>query len=357
MRSSNSVQTMPADLPNQLDAALPIKGRVAGNVAAVVVNYKGWEDTIQCIKSIENSMLAPGYVVVVDNCSPNDSWQRLSQHYSRYAVAPEYRSGANDVVGHIRSQETGGEAVVRLILIRSEVNGGFGAGNNVGVRELWKRGFQGYLWVLNSDAEVFPDCLAVLKQFGDRACLPGLIGTVLVDLDHPGRVQACGAKMSKIGLLAKHLCEGESLEKLQADCEITYADYPIGASFLLHSSLLAKPDLFDERYFLYFEEVALLQRLGIQRVPIATRAVVKHKGGATTGAFGKPKVWNALADYHSIRSRVLFGRQCGMIPATGAIIFSTAIALKRFLKVGPKAGANALNAVWSALRTAPTSIR
>jgi hypothetical protein len=348
---------MPADLPNQLQAALRVKGRVAGNVAAVVVNYKGWEDTIQCIKSIENSIVAPAYVVVVDNCSPNDSWQRLTQHYGQHSIAPEYRSSADDVVGQICLQETGEASTVRLILIRSEVNGGFGAGNNVGVRELGRRGFQGYLWILNSDAEVFPDCLAVLKQLGDKACLPGLIGTVLVDLDRPGRIQACGAKMSKIGLLAKHLREGESLEELQADCEITYADYPVGASFLLHSSLLREPDLFDERYFLYFEEVALLQRLGIQRVPIATRAVVKHKGGATTGAFDKPNVWNALADYHSIRSRVLFGRQCGMIPAMGAIIFSTAIALKRFLKVGPKAGANALNGLWSALRTAPASMR
>ncbi|WP_323140473.1 hypothetical protein [Massilia phyllosphaerae] len=345
---------MSAKLPEQLDAALPFTGRVAGNVAAVVVNYKGWQDTIQCIKSIEQSAVAPAYVVVVDNGSPNDSWQHLTRHYEGYKTAPATcAGGAGDTLGQVCLQQADSAPALRLILIRSERNGGFGAGNNVGVRELWKRGFQGYLWILNSDAEVLPDCLSVLKDLSDRQRLPALIGTVLVDLDRPDRVQACGAAMSKPALLARHLCEGEPLERLQASSEITYADYPVGASFLLHSSLLQGQDLFDERYFLYFEEVALMQRLGIPRVPIATRAVVKHKGGATTGAFDRPQAWNALADYHSIRSRVLFGRQCGLVPAMGAVASGAAIALKRFLKVGPKAGINALNGLWSALHAAP----
>lgn len=338
---------------NQIDVELPVRGRVARNVATVVVNYKGWQDTVQCIKALQDSIVAPACIVVVDNCSPNDSWQQLEAFYDR----PEFRKRSEtqlndaDTAGQIFLQDQNDKPAVQLILIRSQRNGGFGAGNNIAVRELRERGFEGYFWILNSDAEVFPDCLAVLKSLGDTAQLSGLVGTVLVDLDCPERVQACGAKMSKPGCLARHLCVGEELESVQANSTIIYADYPIGASFLVHSSLFNGQDLFDERYFLYFEEVALLQRLGIQRVPIVTRAVVKHKGGATTGAFEKPQAWNALADYHSIRSRVLFGRQCGAIPALGAIFSGTAIAFKRLCRVGPKAAFNALRGLWDALWT------
>jgi GT2 family glycosyltransferase len=342
---------------NRIEFVLPFRGNVAENVATVIVNFNGWEDTILCIDSIQKSSLSPAYIVVVDNGSPNDSWRQLAAFYSQHETENAYERNEMpaDVAGKICLQTPEECQVVRLILVQADKNGGFGAGNNIGVEELRRKGFTGYFWILNSDAEVLPDCLEILRQMGESARLPELVGTVLVDQDCPERVQACGAQISRPSLLAKHLYVGEALAELQARSEIVNAHYPIGASFLVHSTLFENQDLFDERYFLYFEEVALMHRLGMKSVPISTKAVVKHKGGAATGTFGKGRTWNALADFHSIRSRVIFGRQNTLCCTLGAVASGAAIALIRLWRIGPKGAKNALRGVWSGLRAGPAS--
>lgn len=331
-------------------AELPISGGTAANVAALVVNYNGWQDTLACLRSLQQARLAPAHVVVVDNASSDESWAHLSAFVAglRAMPAPQAASRDGGAAQILDAAEQGGG--LQLSLLRATRNGGFGAGNNVGANFLLTLGFQGYLWLLNNDAEALPDCLERLQQRGRQEGLPPVIGMTLVDHDARERVQACGGQLAGFGLLPSHRFEGEPLAALQARGDTVLADYPVGAAFLVHTDLLRGGELFDERYFLYFEEIALMHRLGQGSVVVSTQAVVAHKGGASTGTHAQASTWNKLADFHSIRSRILYGRQRGGLAALAAVGIGLAIAAKRLLACGAAAGSNALGGVISALK-------
>lgn len=78
----------------------------------VVLNYVNHDETVRCVESI---LALPGHypIVVVDNCSPNDSFDMLRHRFS-------------------------GEPSVTIL--QSGRNGGYSAGNNVGIRVLRERG-------------------------------------------------------------------------------------------------------------------------------------------------------------------------------------------------------------------------
>lgn len=75
-------------------------------VTFVILHYLAYQDTSECIESIEKNCSYPNYhIVVVDNCSPNDSYQLLEKKY-----------------GNDR----------KVTLLHNDVNSGFARGNNIG---------------------------------------------------------------------------------------------------------------------------------------------------------------------------------------------------------------------------------
>jgi hypothetical protein len=57
-------------------------------VYIVIVNYAGWQDTIDCLESLSRSRYAHFQVAVVDNHSPNDSVERIRQWLDGRAATP-----------------------------------------------------------------------------------------------------------------------------------------------------------------------------------------------------------------------------------------------------------------------------
>src|SRR3972149_7664758 len=98
---------------------LQAAGRKPIKHAVVRLNYKGWEDTVLCVKSIQKAHDAP-HVIVVDNASPNDS------------------------VLHLRRELPG------LDLVTVEKNRGFSGGNNVGIQKALRMGAE-VVHILNND--------------------------------------------------------------------------------------------------------------------------------------------------------------------------------------------------------------
>jgi GT2 family glycosyltransferase len=95
------------------------------SVAAIVLNWNNYEDTVEVVAGLD----AIGYenltVIVVDNGSTDNSTNRLENEF------PEVE------------------------FIYNRENLGFPGGNNIGIREALDRGFD-YLWLLNNDI-VIPD--------------------------------------------------------------------------------------------------------------------------------------------------------------------------------------------------------
>ena len=107
-------------------------------VSIILVNYNGYRDTIECLQSLRKITYPNHEVVVIDNASTNESVEEIGDF--------------------IREGE---------ILIPSEVNGGFSAGNNIGIKYAIDHNAD-YCLLLNNDTEVQKDFLTELVKTAER---------------------------------------------------------------------------------------------------------------------------------------------------------------------------------------------
>ena len=100
---------------------------IVNQVGVVILNYNNWEETIGCIESILKSNYPAVQIVVVDNASTNDSYNRVQERFSLNRA--KYRN---------------------VICISSEKNGGYAYGNNIGIKYCSDQGMQ-YAIITNGD--------------------------------------------------------------------------------------------------------------------------------------------------------------------------------------------------------------
>lgn len=99
--------------------------------AFVVLHYIVDKDTIECVESIRKYIDTAEYkIIIVDNCSPNDSYERLKDKYQN-------------------SQD--------IILIHNEENLGFAKGNNVGFRYAKQQLDAEFIIMMNNDVLMIED--------------------------------------------------------------------------------------------------------------------------------------------------------------------------------------------------------
>lgn len=162
-------------------------------------------------------------------------------------------------------------------------NLGYGAGNNVALRELTSD----IAFLLNPDVVLSADCLA---QLVDVMATDPRIGIAGCKLWYPGgeMIQHAGGFIAAPQAFPGHFGIRE-LDRGQYDT-LRDVDYVIGAAFAIRRETLAKVGLFDEGIFLYFEDVDLCYRArrAGYRVTYVPAATAIHVESATTqpGSFG-----------------------------------------------------------------------
>ena len=92
--------------------------------------------------------------------------------------------------------------------------------------------------------------------------------------------------------------------------------YATGSSMLLRADVLRRVGLIDEKYFLYYEENDLCQRIkqAGYKLIYAPKSVVWHKVGQAAG------IGSNLADYYIVRNRMLFWMRWAPFRAKIALI-------------------------------------
>lgn len=216
-------------------------------VCCVVLNWNGWQDTLECLRSLAGQRYAPLSVIVVDNGSTDKSVER------------------------IRAEWPGVE------LIEAEVNGGFAAGCNLGIRRALELGAS-FVWLLNNDTVVPPDTLNLLVAEAESDARNGITGSVLRYMHDPTRVQAWGGGevMRWLGYTRHYTAPTEFTE----DTFLTFA------SVLIRSEVFKQIGLMDDRYFMYYEDSDLCFRARTAgwRLTIARDTSILHKEGGSRNA-------------------------------------------------------------------------
>ncbi len=241
----------------------------------VTVNYRAADQIVERLGNVTQQLRALGDAAlwIVDNKSPDDSLRVLTE-----AIAAR---GAADVVRVIASPE----------------NGGFGAGNNVAFREaLALPDRPDYLYLLNPDAAPDPGAIERLVQFMDSHPQVGIAGGAIRDPDSV--LQASTFRFpSMFSEIETSLQFGPVTRLLESrrvsmptPREATFVDWVSGASMILRREVLERAGLFDEGFFLYWEEVDLCRRARAAGFEISyvPDAAIVHVAGGTTG-FHQPR--------------------------------------------------------------------
>ncbi|WP_054113054.1 glycosyltransferase family 2 protein [Marinagarivorans algicola] len=196
-------------------------------------------------------------------------------------------------------------------------NAGFGAGCNLGAS---LAGDADYYWFLNPDTEFSLEAGTQLLNGLINHKHIAALGSVLQNMD--GRI-VVGAFRFPFAMTTflSHACIGV-FDKMFSNKTLHYsndgdsADWLTGASFMMRREAFCAVDGFDERFFLYFEEVDLfyrLKQLGY-RSQISVGSVVHHIAGASTGVTEhttqnhlprKPAYWFESRRYFYLKN---FGR-------------------------------------------------
>ena len=279
-------------------------------IYVIIVNWNGSADTIACLESLIEQEYENFRIVVCDNNSNDGSIERISEWAATtlpllWPGRRLLRMYGSDVSA---SGQLDGQIDAQLILINNSRNLGYAGGNNVGLAFALAQGDMDFAWLLNNDTVVDVSCLALLvekiQKTGAAIC-----GSTLLDYRHRNIVQARGARYNKWFARTHSMgYSGNFSDPVDEDAYAEKMDYLIGASMLVSTTFLRDVGLMSEQYFLYFEELDWIVRAGRRHFfAYASRSVVYHRGGASTGATFDKK--SLVGEYYGTRARILFTRK------------------------------------------------
>lgn len=262
----------------------------------VIVNWNSGEQLRMCIASVAAARANVDVrdVIVVDNASSDGSAENLAT------------------------------ASLSVTTLRNKANRGFAAACNQGARH----GTAEYLLFLNPDAVLFEDSLAQSLSFmaSPAHADVGICGIQLLD-DTGNVARSCSRFpttsmfVAKMLGLEKRLPAGWARQRMSDwDHEASRdVDQVMGAFFLVRRSLFEELGGFDERFFVYFEEVDFSVRAasrGVRSHYLAT-ARARHRGGGCSDRIKAKRLTYNLA------SRIEFGLKHFSILSSTLLVIAT----------------------------------
>lgn len=248
------------------------------SVSVVVLNYNGWTDTVECVKSLRASTYRQMGIIVVDNGSTDDSEVQL-----RSFLDP-----------------------LHIPLLQTGSNLGVAGGNNHGIRDALQRGAE-LIFILNNDLTVAPDFLEHLIRVAMSQERVGAVGPKILYADEPEYIWDAGDGMNPWLARTPPLCANKPAAAFVGTWEV---EALIGCALLVKRKVFEDLGMFDERYFFQCEDLEFSYRLKkagwCQKVSMDSR--VYHKVSRTVSPTSYDR-W-----YYATRNRLLFIRENLSLP-------------------------------------------
>lgn len=293
-----------------------MSAQIRPKVWIVLVNWNGWRDSIECLESVFRQDYSNFGVILCDNDSSDGSlaaicdWARGDVAYIPPA-GPLARLTTPSLPKPLpyRLLESGAQARLdkdsaALQLVPTGGNLGFAGGNNVGIRLALTDPDCAYVWLLNNDTVVEPDCLGHMVDRATTAPRAGITGSINYFYSDSDRVQALGGgTFSRYRVRSSLHAFGLQSAQLTPDVRAAAErrlDWVSGASMLVSRAFIERVGEMEERYFLYYEEIDWALRGHAEfRNAVALDARLYHKAGSATGEHSD----SAFAVYTMCRSR------------------------------------------------------
>lgn len=248
-------------------------------VYIILVNYKGIEDTIECIISLEKINYQNYKIVVVDNCSMDNSVAILRERF------PE------------------------VIIIESKENLGFAGGNNLGIK-LALTNNANYVLLLNNDTVVNENFLGNMVEAFEKNKNIGIVGGKILYYDEKEIISHAGGYIDMFRFTTVHYGDGsnKSDKLFNVEKEVGFVS---GCLMLIKAEVFENIGLINEEYFMYYEDTDYCIKVldGGYKIIYNPRAEIYHRisrsgGGADSPFFIKYNTRNRIIFMNKFRDKV-----------------------------------------------------
>lgn len=238
-------------------------------ITIVILNWNGYADTYECLKSLEKVNHKNLQIIIVDNGSDN-----------------------NDII-KLESEFQG------IKIIRSEVNLGFTGGNNLGIKYALEIESD-FIMLLNNDTVVTPKFINPLLRVFEKNKNAGIVAPIINYFDERDKIWSSGGKINKLRGAGISI---PALVTQQDNFTEVKVEFVSGCCMLIPSSVLKKVGLFDDSYFLYSEDTDLCFRVikNNYEIFISKDSLIYHKAKSST-----KNELSVLALYYETRNRLYF---------------------------------------------------
>lgn len=257
------------------------------HVVISLLNFNGKKNTLDCLGSLRN-IRRDNFkltIVIVDNASKEEIG---------------LKSGT---IGDIPS-----------VVIKNKKNLGFSGGHNVAIQYALENGAD-YVLTLNNDTYVNRDFLTELLKIAEKNNSVGILVPKIYfasgfefhkdrySQKEQGRVFWYGGGRMDWANVLGHNRGVDEIDRGQYD-KTEETEIATGCCMLVKKEVFKNVGLFDDKYFLYYEDsdLSVRARKKCFKIIYVPSSIIWHKNAESAGGSG-----SALQDYYITRNRLLFG--------------------------------------------------
>lgn len=241
-------------------------------VYIILLNWKNYQETAECLKSLKSLEYDNYKVIVVENGSGDNSGTLLQENY------PWAR------------------------IIESAENLGYTGGNNLGIGLALEDGAE-YLWLLNNDTIVTPQVLLQLVGLGEAEPSTGLLSPVVAFHANTSKIQFCASRFDIPQMTVQNSTAIAEARQWQQETPQDVCLY--GTALLIKRQVVETIGLLDDRFFAYWEDfdycLRAIEAGFVCRVALNSRILHKTEMAGDDERINKPHYY-----YFMARNELLF---------------------------------------------------
>ena len=220
-------------------------------IAIILVNWKNYDDTKNCLKSLYLSNNTSFNIILIDNESKEKSASKLKESFPHITILPQ------------------------------ETNLGFTGANNLGIKYGLALGAE-YIMLLNNDTIVPKNFMTPLLTTLRSNSQIAAVQPKIMFADKPDKIWSGGGIYNS--LIASTTTIGYDQLDTEKYNKPTYLDWLTGCCILIKAEIISEVGLLNNRFFAYYEDVDWSLRIRKLGYLLAYNPSVPiyHKAGASS---------------------------------------------------------------------------
>ncbi len=231
-----------------------------------ILNWNSSDSTKDCINSIVASDDKNFRIILINNFYSKVDLVEIQSIYKSY------------------------KSKIEIYLVENDTNLGYAGGNNMGLKFLEDNNLQGDILILNPDILVMKNTISEMR----KASING-VGIVTV------RTLNSDGKILFDAINFKGFMQFDEI----SDQDAFSTNYSQGSCMLIKRSIIDQIGLFDERFFLYWEEIDFslrVKKLGQKLISITVTQIIKKNNSESR---------QPISFYYSVRNAKLIKEKYG----------------------------------------------